>query len=109
MTPVTVRLDDPTALSVLWDDNHAGHYPLYRLRAQCPCAGCRHEVEVADGMIRLPVLTPGQNDLVSIVPVGSYALQFAWRDGHRTGIYTFEYLRSICGCSLCNAPAGKRQ
>ena len=27
--------------------------------------------------------------------VGNYALQFFWDDGHRTGIYTFGYLREI--------------
>jgi DUF971 family protein len=25
--------------------------------------------------------------------VGNYALQFFWDDGHRTGLYTFEFLR----------------
>lgn len=28
--------------------------------------------------------------------VGNYALQFAWDDGHHTGIYTWEYLKRLC-------------
>tara|TARA_B110000263_G_C15228387_1_gene473361 strand:- start:327 stop:500 length:174 start_codon:yes stop_codon:yes gene_type:complete len=27
--------------------------------------------------------------------VGRYAIQLVWSDGHSTGIYTFEYLRSL--------------
>jgi DUF971 family protein len=60
------------------------------------------EVEAAEGMITLPVLKPGQNELRGIEPVGSYALQLIWGDGHRTGIYTFDYLRQICECEECS-------
>jgi DUF971 family protein len=28
--------------------------------------------------------------------VGSYAIQFAWNDGHDSGIYTWEYLYEAC-------------
>jgi DUF971 family protein len=49
----------------------------------------------------LPIITSGQFELRSIKPVGSYALQFIWGDGHRTGIYTFEYLRQMCECEEC--------
>jgi DUF971 family protein len=33
--------------------------------------------------------------------VGGYALQFAWSDGHSSGIYTWEYLRLACPCAEC--------
>lgn len=36
-----------------------------------------------------------------IEPVGGYALQFYWSDGHSTGIYTWEMLRTACPCSQC--------
>ena len=29
-------------------------------------------------------------------PVGNYALQPVWNDGHDSGIYTWEYLRHLC-------------
>lgn len=32
-------------------------------------------------------------NLEKIEPMGSYALQFIWDDGHYTGIYTWDYLR----------------
>jgi DUF971 family protein len=34
-------------------------------------------------------------------PVGHYAIQFNWNDGHSSGIYTYEYLREICPCHDC--------
>jgi DUF971 family protein len=30
-----------------------------------------------------------------VAPVGNYALQIHWNDGHDSGIYTWDYLRSI--------------
>jgi DUF971 family protein len=39
--------------------------------------------------------------LERIEPVGSYALQFFWGDGHSTGIYTWQMLRQACPCPQC--------
>jgi DUF971 family protein len=33
--------------------------------------------------------------------VGRYAYKIAWNDGHDTGIYTLQYLRSLCQCPQC--------
>ena len=35
--------------------------------------------------------------------VGNYAIELRWHDGHSTGIYTYDYLRSLCPCSSCSA------
>ena len=39
--------------------------------------------------------------LQDIEPVGRYALQFKWSDGHDTGIYAYKLLRGLCQCDLC--------
>jgi DUF971 family protein len=39
--------------------------------------------------------------LQDIEPVGRYALQFKWSDGHDTGIYSYKLLRGLCQCDLC--------
>jgi DUF971 family protein len=39
--------------------------------------------------------------LNSLEAVGSYALTIEWEDGHHYGIYTWDYLRALCGCSEC--------
>lgn len=44
--------------------------------------------------------------LAEISAVGNYAIQFRWEDGHSTGIYTFDYLRSLCPCPECAASKG---
>jgi DUF971 family protein len=41
----------------------------------------------------------------SVEPVGSYAIRIYWSDGHNTGIYTWELLRSLAERS----PAGTVQ
>jgi DUF971 family protein len=52
-----------------------------------------------------PILDPARvpEDVypLEIRYVGRYALHFAWSDGHATGIYPFELLRSICPCGAC--------
>jgi len=39
----------------------------------------------------------------SIEEVGSYAIRIRWSDGHGTGIYSYDHLRSICPCPACSA------
>lgn len=34
-------------------------------------------------------------DIVDIAPVGNYALQLSFSDGHDTGIYSWSYLREL--------------
>ncbi len=43
------------------------------------------------------VLQTGKKDVVisSLVPVGSYAVQINFDDGHDTGLYTWEYLYKL--------------
>ena len=35
--------------------------------------------------------------------VGNYAVQINFNDGHNTGIFSYEHLRTICPCSACAA------
>jgi DUF971 family protein len=39
-------------------------------------------------------------------PVGTYAIQLDFSDGHATGIYSFDYLRLICPCAACTEEPG---
>ena len=101
MRPTKIRRLTAGELAIDWDDGHHGRHNLSSLRNSCPCASCRMETEGNEGMVKLPVLTPGKYELHSIDPVGSYALSLTWGDGHRTGIYTFGLLRQICECEVC--------
>ncbi len=39
--------------------------------------------------------TPQSFDLIGWDIVGGYGIQPRWADGHKTGIYTFAYLRAL--------------
>ena len=41
--------------------------------------------------------------MLSVEPVGSYAIRINWSDGHSTGIYSFDHFRKICPCAECKA------
>jgi DUF971 family protein len=78
---------------ITWDDGHVGEYAEAYLRGYCPCALCQ-----GHGSQRKFISMP-EAKLQNIHAVGNYAIEFAWQDGHSTGIYTYEYLRSICPCA----------
>jgi len=107
MTPIQIKLANPGTLSIGWDDGHQSTISLKTLRESCPCAGCQGETVLLKSY--LPVIQPeqpGKYKLVGAEPVGSYAISMFWGDGHRTGIYTYERLRSLCECHECLAKRG---
>ena len=82
-------------IRITWDDGHVGEYAQEYLRGYCPCALCQ-----GHGTQRNFISVPGAR-LQEIRPVGNYAIEFRWHDGHSTGIYTYDYLRGLCPCSKC--------
>jgi ATP-binding protein involved in chromosome partitioning len=48
-----------------------------------------------------PATVPIDVAPLRIALVGAYAVRIDWSDGHSTGIYTYEYLRSLCPCERC--------
>lgn len=96
---------------MVWDDGHSGPVSLRALRDSCPCAACMGETVLLRTYVPPPVdaSAPGRYELKSASPVGNYALQFRWGDGHGEGIYTWQLLRGLCECPACTAgrsPAG---
>jgi DUF971 family protein len=102
MKPVRIKRESESVITMKWDDGHAGRHTVQSLRAHCPCATCRTARDAHEATVMLPILVPGKNELKAIEPVGNYALQLVWGDGHQTGIYTYEYLREICECGECS-------
>lgn len=86
-------------VKIMWQDGHVSVYPARELRLKCPCAGC---VDEMTGNIRLVATTiPEDVHPLQINPVGWYAVNMRWSDGHHTGIYAFGYLRKLCPCQVC--------
>jgi len=95
----------PDSISIKWSDGHVGHFEPKYLRLNCQCAGCVEEwtrKKLLD-----PVIVPPDIQAVDYLDVGKYAIQFLWSDAHYTGIYTFDFLRSICQCDECTASRAK--
>ena len=92
VTPVEVRrLREEKVLRITWDDGAVTDLDYFTVRGYCPCAGCQGH------LVREIVFKPprGEVDLFVIEPVGHYALSFLWSDGHHTGIYRYEFLRTL--------------
>lgn len=87
-------------LEIIWQDGKVCRYPLSNLREACPCVGCRggHEFMREEyDPIDINAVTPKREyKIEGVEPVGNYAIQPIWDDGHSTGIYTWEYLRRLC-------------
>jgi DUF971 family protein len=100
--PADIALDlKKREMTIKWLDGHVSHYPLALLRRQCPCAVCieLRKKARADPLFVLPSAQANATDVLEtetpVEFVGQYALQFFWADGHRSGIYTYDYLRSL--------------
>jgi DUF971 family protein len=83
-------------LAIQWSDGGESYLNLELIRRACPCAACGGEPDVLGNVLRPEVShTDASFQLDSFVVVGGYALQPRWRDGHNTGIYSFQYLRRL--------------
>jgi DUF971 family protein len=97
--PAAMRQEGPQTLAVTWGDGHESRYPVRALRLACGCASC---VDEWSGEERLDeAAIPADVHPLRISPVGRYAIQIAWSDGHETGIYPFRRLRALCACERC--------
>ena len=96
MRPVSTQVLG-NELVIVWDDGQESYYPLEALRRACPCAGCSGEPDLFGRMSMgpKPQYRPESFQLVSVTPVGNYALQPNWADGHTYGIWTYERLRDF--------------
>jgi len=84
-------------LAVKWNDGSESFVPLEKLRRFCPCAGCQGEVDIMGNLHKGPEkpLPPTAFELVRIETVGSYAIQPVWKDGHSSGLFSFDYLQRV--------------
>ena len=112
---VKVNVTTGTGVEIEWKDGHVSAYSFPFLRDACPCATCveeRKQQGRKPGQPKLkptallPMYTPPAKP-ASVQPVGRYAIQFNWQDGHTTGIYSWDYLRRACQCRECTFAAAE--
>ena len=95
--PVSIEIIGEEILAIVWDDGLESFLEGARLRASCPCAGCRTRRLRADGGPSAPGpgLAMAPPRLVGVDTVGRYAARLRWSDGHSAGIYEFRLLRRL--------------
>ncbi len=97
MKPKQIKISDKNKLSLRWNDDALSIISLKYLRDECPCATCKGET-ILFKTFRPPkptMISPEMYKIKSIDVVGEYAIQIVWKDGHNTGIYSWEYLKTL--------------
>lgn len=84
-------------LAIRWADHSESFIALRDLRRFCPCATCAGEKDILGNVYKGPPrqLGPRSIELVRFEPIGGYAIQPVWADGHNTGLYSFDYLKRL--------------
>jgi DUF971 family protein len=98
MRPVQIKRDsEKKELRITWDDGKISLITIKLLRDECPCAGCKGEVLFGKVYKPAPlsIFQEGMYELTDLKPMGQYGIQATWKDGHDTGIYSWEYLRAL--------------
>lgn len=94
--PLSIKRRNTVVLSTVWDDGFESSILLSDLREACPCAYCTGEEIMGQVVFAgMKTLTPGMNELSALTPVGNYGVQASWKDGHDSGIYSWEMLRRV--------------
>ena len=103
MEKMTVKAVLVDRVVVDWaEDGHESTYPARLLRKACPCASCRVEREkAASNKLHVLKEVDDHYEVDDLGPVGRYAVNFVFSDGHSSGIYSWDYLRGLCPCDKC--------
>ncbi|HAN56792.1 MAG: gamma-butyrobetaine hydroxylase-like domain-containing protein [Pseudomonadota bacterium] len=90
-TPIEIRqLQASGELEISWSDGFVSRFKDAALRRACRCTTCRQASARQD-----VIPCPQDIRIRSIVPIGSYAIQLCFDDGHDRGIFPWDYLRQL--------------
>jgi DUF971 family protein len=89
----SVEVDRRSHVEVLFDDGVRARFELGPLRQACPCAECN--ARRTRGEPVAPWADRGEPITVTGAELsGAWGLSLSWSDGHSTGIYAWEKLRT---------------
>jgi len=109
MLALTHLRGDAEALTLEWADGTVHRISWRVLRDRCPCATCANVPAKASslgGFDLLPVLSFAETQPLKasgMRPLGNYAYAIQFSDGHNTGIYSLDFLRSL-GQEIASQP-----
>jgi DUF971 family protein len=80
-------------VELTWLDGRIDRLSYHHLRANCPCASCRDEW--TGRRILDPAAIRPDLKLEGMEAVGTYAVRLVWNDGHGSGLFSWEALRTL--------------
>ena len=82
-------------LAISWEDGTETYLKLRDVRRLCPCAGCAGERDLFGRVAKPPQrpYTAESFEVAATTPVGGYAVQVFWKDGHNDGLFPWARLR----------------
>lgn len=93
---------DSQEITLTWADGTQTRINNFALRMNCQCAMCVQEM-TGEKLLKAEDIRP---DIMpqEISPVGNYALQVSWNDGHSSGLFSYPHIRRVAEDSAL--PAG---
>lgn len=94
-TPANIQLIG-NEVAIVWEDGAESYFPMEDLRAASPSAQNIGERDIlgnqygGDGPKKFPGVTVKMWEIV-----GNYAIRFDFSDGHKTGLYSYDFLRQL--------------
>ncbi|MDE2580743.1 MAG: DUF971 domain-containing protein [Rhodospirillales bacterium] len=88
--PDTVAIGEDGRVLIIDQAGTRRRLAAARLRRACRCAGCR-----AAGLLGTPIEPDAAVRIAKAAPIGGYALNLAFTDGHARGVFPFVYLASL--------------
>jgi len=105
LSPSKIKKLSHEALQLEWRDGKESILSAELLRRSCPCAECRekqgdssHQSPLTPKKSMLTIVESSREEelfLEKVWSVGNYAIGLQWGDGHKTGIYTYQYLYQL--------------
>lgn len=97
MSPKQIKIFEKDKLMIIWDDESESRISLKYLRDECPCASCKGETVLLKTYrpVKPANTSPDMYKIKNIETIGGYAIQITWKDGHNTGIFTWDYLKQL--------------
>jgi DUF971 family protein len=89
--PLSLSLLPDGKLAIEWSDGRRMEYAAEDLRRKCPCATCVYGRESAERTVEAAEIADSIA-FSQVLPVGNYAYNIRFSDGHSTGIFSLDML-----------------
>ena len=94
-TPQNIQLIG-NEVAIAWDNGGESYFTFEKLRAASPSAETQGERDILGNQYG----GHGPKDFSGVTVtgwerIGNYAIRFDFSDGHRTGIYSYDYLQEL--------------